>query len=103
MSGGSQPAPDLPCRATRPVGGTSDQGATEIAMVATIGKKNPHDRRAHHHQYHQVRAGSGVTCFGFARSRHTNPTRAAGLRLRSPRRGLRGRRPRFQLTPIHPK
>jgi hypothetical protein len=25
MNGGSQPTPDLPSRATRPVGGTSDQ------------------------------------------------------------------------------
>jgi hypothetical protein len=67
MSGGGQPAPDLPCRAARPVGGTSDQSTPEIAMAATTGKKNPHDRPAHHYQYHQVSAGSGVTCFGFAR------------------------------------
>jgi hypothetical protein len=52
-------------------------------MEAAIGKENPHDRRAHHHQYHQVLAGSGVTLL--------------------PRRGLRGRRPRFQLALIHPK
>jgi hypothetical protein len=29
MSGGGQPAPDLPCRAARPVGGSSDQGEAE--------------------------------------------------------------------------
>jgi len=83
MSGGGQPAPDLPCRAARPVGGTSDQSTPEIAMAATTGKKNPHDRPAHHHQCHQVLAGSGVTLL--------------------PRWGLRGQSPRFQLAPIHPK